>query len=204
MSEASADDSATTPPEEQARANFYGLVAHLFHGPPDRAMLATLANAGVLPSEQPDSALALAWEQLSLAAAAADAETVREEYESLFIGTGKSAITLYTSAYTVKTALDNPLVDIRAFMGRRGLARHEQAFEPEDHIAALCEIMRHLVAEQHAALEAQRPFFSKFIAPGGFALCDAIERHPDTAFYRHVAKFAHAFLELEQFTMEML
>ena len=36
------------------------------------------------------------------AAAGADVETLREEYETTFVGTGKAPITLYTSAYSMR------------------------------------------------------------------------------------------------------
>lgn len=191
------------PPEEQARANLYALIARLFYAPPDRDLLDRLAAEGELPGEDAKSALALAWRDLAQAAAGAEPDAVREEYETHFIGTGKAAISLYTTAYTAKTAVDNPLVDIREFMAQRGLERRIDAFEPEDHIAALSEIMRHLVAEQHATIEEQERFFLAFISVGGRALCDAIGKHPNTAFYKHVARLAHSFFELEQITMDM-
>ncbi len=190
------------PPEEQARANLYALLARLFYLPPDDGLLRALAAADPLPSED-GGALAQAWSELAAAAGCADSDAVREEYENRFIGTGRADITLYTGAYTVKTAVDNPLVDIRAFMIERGLARREDAHEPEDHIAGLCEIMRHLVAEQRAPVHEQREFFKAFVAPGAAPLCDAIEKHPGIGFYKSVARVARAFLELEHATLDM-
>ncbi|MGE0876281.1 MAG: molecular chaperone [Burkholderiales bacterium] len=192
----------TLPPEEEARANLYALLARLFYLPPDRGLLQALAAADELPSED-GGALAQAWSELAAAAGAADEDAVREEYENRFIGTGKADVTLYTGAYTVKTAVDNPLVDIRAFMIERGLARREDVHEPEDHIAGLCEIMRHLVAEQRAPVHEQRAFFKTFIAPAANPLCDAIEAHPEVRFYKPVARVARAFLDLEHATLDM-
>lgn len=193
----------TLPPEEQARSNFYALLSRLFYAHPDSALLESLAQQGALSGEGAESALARAWRDLSAAAGSAGAESVREEFESLFLGIGKAPITLYTTAYTAKTAVDNPLVDIRAFMSVHGLERRTDTFEPEDHIAALCEIMRHLVAEQQAPIEEQELFFRSFIAEGGLALCAAIEKHPGTVFYKHVARLAQSFFALEQTTMDM-
>ena len=42
----------TLPPEEVARANFYGLLARLFYAPPDAALLEALAGAGDLEAEE--------------------------------------------------------------------------------------------------------------------------------------------------------
>jgi TorA maturation chaperone TorD len=191
------------PPEEQARANFYSLLARMFYAPPDRALLAALAGSEAPPSEGKDDALGSAWAALAEASAVADEAAVRDEYEGVFIGTGKAPVTLYTSAYTVKTAVDNPLVDIREFLLRHGLGRQAEVQEPEDHVAAVCEVMRILVAEQQASLEEQSGFFKSFVAPGGLALCDAIDAHPGTWFYKHVAKLARAFFQLEHATLDM-
>lgn len=190
-------------PEELARANFYALLARLFYAPPDTALLRALASADPLPSDDAGAALALAWQEMSLAAATADEEELKFEYESRFVGTGKAEISLYTGAYTVKTALDNPLVEIRGFMIEHGLARREDAHEPEDHIAGLCEIMRHLIAEQHAPFDEQGRFFNSYLWPGAAPLCDAIEKHPDIGFYKQVARLAHAFFLLEHSTLDM-
>lgn len=190
-------------PEEQGRADFYALLARLFYGPPDAALLAGLAAAGPLAGGDPSAPLARAWNALRGAAAAASAEAVREEYEAVFVGTGKAEVTLYTSAYTVKSAVDNPLVDIRAFMARHGLSRRADAFEPEDHLAALCEVMRHLVVEGEGTLDEQCAFFEQFIGGGSLLLCDAIDRSPNTVFYRCVAQVARAFVEVEHAALDM-
>jgi TorA maturation chaperone TorD len=190
-------------PEERARADFYGLLARLFYAPADRALLDALASAGELPSDDASVALALAWRELARAAATASEDAVRDEYEQLFVGTGKADVSLYTTAYTIKSAIDNPLVEIRDFMARHGLTRKEAAFEPEDHIAALCEIMRFLVAEQQAPMGEQQGFFESYIGRGGSLLCAAIDRNARAVFYRHVAKFAAAFLQLEHDAFEI-
>ena len=54
------------PPEEQARANFYALLARLFYAPPDEGFLKTLAAADELDAE--DEALAARWRELIAAA----------------------------------------------------------------------------------------------------------------------------------------
>lgn len=195
--------SGSLEPEEQARANFYALLARLFYAPPDRPLLDALAIAEPLSSEDVGDELGKAWRELSSAAGDADAEAVREEYETYFVGTGKAPVTLYTSAYTVKTAVDNPLVDIRSFLVAHGLGRKENVHEPEDHVAAVLEVMRVLVAEQQASLEDQARFFGEFVAPGTLGLCDAIDAHPTVWFYKHVGRLARAFLELERATMDM-
>jgi TorA maturation chaperone TorD len=189
------------PPEEAARANFYGLLARLFVAPPDAALLEALAVAHGLPAGDP--ALRGAWDALRASAAQADVETLREAYDDTFIGTGRSPVSLYATAYTVRFATDAPLVSLRAELSALGLARHPSSHEPEDHIAALCEAMRHLVAIEGDAVARQARFFNRWIAPAAQPLCDAVARHMAGSFYEHVARLAQAFLEVERCAFEM-
>jgi TorA maturation chaperone TorD len=190
------------PPEELARANFYGLLARLFSAPPDAALLRTLAAADELEAE--DDGVALAWRELANAAADADPEAVREEYEAAFIGVGKAPITLYTSAYSMRYTNEAPLAQLREQLSGLGLARRSESAEPEDHIAALFEVMRHLIADPKRDLEEQKRFFERWIWPVVQPLCDAITKSELTPHYRPVAKFARVFLELEHSAFEML
>jgi TorA maturation chaperone TorD len=186
-------------PEEQARANFYALLARLFYAPPDAGMLGALAQARMDGAE----ALAAAWRELSHAAAGADPEKLREEYEERFIGTGKAPVTLYTSAYTIRFSNEVPLAALRGELAAMGLGRRDGVHEPEDHIAALCDVMRYLITAQRELSEQQR-FFGKWVQPAVEPLCSAIEKDSGTAFYRHVSRFARAFFRLEQTAFEML
>lgn len=185
-------------PEEQARADFYGLLARLFYAPPDPALLQAIAATKMEGEE-----LAEAWRELSRAAALADAEAVREEYESRFVGTGKAPITLYTSAYTVRFTNEVPLAALRGELAALGLRRQEGVPEPEDHIAALCDTMRHLIATQRELVEQER-FFNRWIEPAAEPLCNAIDNDGQTVFYRHVSRFARRFFHIEQTAFEML
>lgn len=184
-------------PEEQARANLYGLLARLFYAPPDAGLLKAMAG------ETLDGELAQPWEALKRAAMAADPETVREEFETAFIGTGKAPVTLYATAYSIRFSNEVPLAELRGELSRLGLARRADTREPEDHIAALCDVMRHLVAKQQE-LEVQHRFFHRWIAPAAEPLCIAIDRSAATVFYKRVAQFANAFLSLERRAFEML
>ena len=70
----------TLPAEEQARANFYGLLARLLYRPPDGGLLEALASAGEIEAE--DETLAAAWRALCDAMRhfiAADARPLEEQ-----------------------------------------------------------------------------------------------------------------------------
>jgi TorA maturation chaperone TorD len=194
----------TLPPEEVARANFYGLLARLFYAPPDAALLEAIAAAADSTDEESDDGIGAAWHALAREAAVADAETLREEYESVFIGTGKAAVSLYTNSYTIRYSNEVPLVELRSQLSELGLGRRESVHEPEDHIAALCEVMRHLVAGQKRDLPEQKRFFERWIFPATDPLCAAIDAGPVTGFYKAVGQFAKQFFLIEHSAFEML
>ena len=191
----------TPAPEDQARANFYGLLSRLFYAPADAALLAALAQADELEAEAAD--LAGRWRDLCAAAAKADPEEVRDEFDTVFIGTGKAPVTLYVTAYSIRYSNEVPLVGLRSELAELGFARRENVGEPEDHIAALCDVMRGLIAQQQGD-EVQKRFFERWIQPNVEPLCSAIEKSERTAFYKHVGRLAKAFFSLEQSGFEML
>jgi TorA maturation chaperone TorD len=191
----------TLPPEELARANFYGLLARLFCAPPDAVLLEGLAGAEGLAADE--DAMCDAWQALVWAAGRADVDALHESYESAFIGTGKSLVSLYTTAHTLRSVNAVPLVALRADLAKLGLVRHVSNHEPEDHIAALCEAMRHLIQTQKREIGQQGRFFRRWIAPAAQPLCDAIAKQHRSDFYEYVAHFAEAFFELERAAFEM-
>ena len=190
-----------TAPEEQARGNFYGLLARLFSAPPDADLLRAIAQAGDIAAD--DDRIAVSWRELQRAAAAASAEAVGEEYDRAFVGTGKAPVTLYAGAYSVRYSNEVPLAALRGELAAFGLARREAAAEPEDHIAALCETMRYLIVEPQRTLEEQKRFFARWIQPVGERLCVAIEESAYTDFYKRVARLAKSFFSLEHAAFEM-
>lgn len=192
----------TLAPEDQARANFYALLSRLFYAPADAGLLAALGSADALEAE--DETLARQWHELCEAARRAQVETLRDEYETTFIGTGRAPVTLYASAYSIKYTNEVPLAELRGELARLGLARRSDAGEPEDHIAALCDVMRHLIAEQQCDLATQKRFFEGWIQPSFTSLCDAIERAELGVFYQASGRLARAFFSMEQSAFEML
>lgn len=189
------------PAEEQARADFYGLLARLWYAPPDRELLGALGAAPELVAEG-DSALARAWRELTGAAAALDAGAAGREHFALFVGTGRSPVSPYAGAYLTGSAFEHPLVALRGFLAAHGLARHASVSEPEDHMAALCDVMRYLV-QSAPDFALQREFFERFLWPAAPGFCDAAAAAEGAAFYVRVAGFARCFLELEHTAFDM-
>ena len=198
-----AEEIPALAPEDQARANLYGLLARLFFAAPDAALLQAIAQSGPLQADV-ENPLASAWKQLVDASAGANAEAVREEFDRVFVGTGKAEVTLYTGAYTVRSSADTPLAQLREELAALGLARRGDVHQPEDHLAALCETMRHIIAEQHGGPQEQWRFFNRWIRPSVGPLCDAIDMSANVVFYKNVGRLARSLFELEHKAFEML
>ncbi len=151
-------------PEDNARAGYYALLARLFYSGPDAALLATISGADEIASGAEKSALADAWNKLAAAARAMEAEAARLEYDGLLVGTGKAEVTPYASYYLADTGREKILARLRGELLGLGLARSEAAREPEDHMAGLFDVMRHLISlgSEDAALQRQQGFFDRY------------------------------------------
>lgn len=190
-------------PEERARALWYAIVSRIFYAPPDRQLLDGLKDVGHgTRFETGESPFLIAWRSVQHVCVTTDPETIREEFESLFVGVGKAPVTPYTSAYAAPNAPDRNLLALRETISMWGLARRDRVFEAEDHVAALCDAMRWLI-EQSAGLEDQRAFFLKFVAPGARGFCSAIRQSPVAAFYAKAGAFTEAFLAVEEDAFDM-
>jgi TorA maturation chaperone TorD len=188
--------------EETARADLYGLLATLFYGPPSQALLDTIASA----QTEGDSVLERAWANLSVLCRTAQAEPVRDEYERLFIGVGKPDVMLYGSFYLSGFLMEKPLAELRSDLARLGLQRAESMTESEDHIAALCEVMRYLITADdptHANIATQKRFFADHMQAWVMDMCAAIAAHPGAKFYLAVAHLARSFFEVEMQAFDM-
>ena len=190
--------------EESARADFYALLSRLFQAAPDSALLALLASAE--PITQGDPRLAKAWQDLVHASSAMDADAALDEYEALFCGVGKAAVSLYAGFYAGATAVDHPRVRIRADLAGLGLVP-SSTHEPEDYLVGLFDAMRVLVAggagRGAATVEEQRRFFQSHLEPAIDKFVKAVSAAGAANYYRRVAALAAAFLAIESESFEL-
>jgi TorA maturation chaperone TorD len=190
--------------EDEARANFYALLARLYADAPDAALLRAIAAADELPVIASDDAakdLATSWRTLIAASAAMDAEAAAAEYQDLFIGVGKSEVSLHASGY-VSRAGGSALADVRTALAQLGLSKQEGSSLYEDHLASVCETMRILIGGAPGVepypFEQQREFFVGFVSPWAPACCNAIKISPIANYYRRVAEFTQYFMAIER------
>ncbi|HMK15024.1 MAG TPA: molecular chaperone TorD family protein [Burkholderiales bacterium] len=207
MSAALAQVKLNPPPvaqEDVARARMYALIARLLYAP-DEQLLRAIASADEIVAET--APLMEAWHELASAAQACDAEAVEEEYEKLFIGVGRPEVMLYGSYYLAGFMMEKPLAVLRDDLVQIGLARNESVCEPEDHLAALCDVMRYLIigdeSRDAASLEQQKQFFTRNIQIWYQRFCDALLESEAANFYKHVARFIKVFFKIESESFEM-
>ena len=196
-------------PEELARADLYGLIARLFHQAPDQELLNQIsASISDGQESQADAApLSLFWNSLVELTKNNPAKAWQEEFDLNFISVGRPNIILNGSFYMAGHLNEKPLVDIRRALETFGLEPAEEITETEDHISALCEVMRYLIAGDDVEisnLTNQRVFFNAHIRPWYDELCDAIEAVPEMRLYHSVASLTREFLAIESQSIDMI
>jgi TorA maturation chaperone TorD len=194
-------------PEDLARADLYGLIARLFHLPPDQALLDQIAATADQQDAADEAPLAKVWMDVVEVAKNNPAKAWHDEFDLNFISVGKPNIVLNGSFYMAGHLNEKPLVNIRRALEEFGLEAAEEVTETEDHISALCEVMRYLIAGDDleiSNLTNQRVFFNEHIRPWYDDLCDAIEGIPEMHLYRPVAALTREFLAIEGQGFDMI
>lgn len=188
--------------EDVARANLYGLISRLFYAPPDPNLLAEISRSPGGEEAEGSGGLVAAWRGLQEACRTAYPAVVRQEYDALFVGVGKSEVTPYLSGYAEGAATDRYLVRLREQLDAWGLARREGIGEVEDHISGISDVMRWLIESQRPLLE-QQQFFENFAYRGATAFCAAVQKSASASFYKPVAALASSFFDIEKTAFEM-
>jgi len=196
-------------PEELARADLYGLIARLFHQAPDQELLNQISAS--IPdgqeSQADDAPLSLFWNSLVELAKNNPAKAWQDEFDLNFISVGRPNVILNGSFYMAGHLNEKPLVDIRRALETFGLEPAEEITETEDHISALCEVMRYLIAGDDVEisnLTNQRVFFNDHIRPWFDDLCDAIDADQEIHLYKSVSALTREFLAVEGQSFDMI
>ncbi|WP_235040518.1 TorD/DmsD family molecular chaperone [Vreelandella profundi] len=183
------------------RADIYRLLATLLRQAPDADMLAWLAELAI---EQDGSPLAKRWQALADAAAAMDksgdgvAPLQRAHFRHL-VGVIQGDVVPYASWYRNGELMEAALVALRQDLRALGFERSEHTRDPEDHLAALCEVMAMLIeSESHE----QAYFFSQHIAPWAASCFDDLGQ-VDTAFYAALGTLGSAYVESERASLSI-
>ncbi|CAM4228534.1 TorD/DmsD family molecular chaperone [Vibrio neonatus] len=177
---------------QSPRSDIYLLLATLFRQAPDAQLMQWLAQ---LNNEEESSAMSADWQALSQLATEASLESVAEEYQDLFIGIGRGEVMPFASWHRNGALMEKPLIELRQDLSSLGFERNDSVKEPEDHIAALCEVMAMLIEENSPQ---QGVFFNRHIASWYKDLVKQIQDAKAAEFYRVVANLLAQFMELEE------
>ena len=188
--------------EQQYRASAYGLLAALLRAAPEAALLEPRSELSPEGDAGIGDALSQAMAALAAAAAAADPAQLEDEYQALFIGVGKGELSPYGSWYLTGFLMEQPLSDLRDDLRRLGFERSDDTHEPEDHAAALFEVFSVMIGDA-SGLEEQRNFFDKHMQPWLGRFFTDLGKARSADFYKSVAQFGAAFLELERTYLSM-
>ncbi|EAR54842.1 hypothetical chaperone [Photobacterium sp. SKA34] len=179
------------------RIEIYNMLAHLFRQAPDQNVLNFLADIDVdTANKAQQSTMTAAWPLLKLAAQKSMPLAVEEEYQDVFIGIGRGEVVPFGSWYLTGSLMEMPLAYLRRDLKQLGFERDESVKEPEDHIAALLEVMAMLVegGDEHF----QKTFFNRHLAEWCEKFCTDVKAANSAVFYTAVGELALQFLTVEK------
>jgi len=182
-------------PEHQYRVGAYSMLAELLRQPPLQPILDRVTGLADVVENKDDFAVAMS--MLGLAARAATPSQLDDEFHALFIGLGRGELVPYGSWYLTGFLMEKPLGVLRGDLAKMGFARSEGTCEPEDHVAALCEVMAMLIDEGRA-MDQQKMFFETHVAPWLGQFFTDLSAARSAVFYRAVARFGKAFFDFEK------
>ncbi|AWB08601.1 molecular chaperone TorD (plasmid) [Azospirillum humicireducens] len=174
------------------RADLYRLLALTLAAPPSADLLELI---GGLRGDA--TAIGRAFDDLASRARATGPQRAEREFNALFIGVVQGELVPYASYYRTGFLTDRPLSALRADLQALGLERAPDVSEPEDHIAALCDVMAVLIREG-AAHAVQRHMLDSHLTPWAGRFFQDLEGAEAAGLYRPVGTIGRLFLEIEQ------
>ena len=180
---------------ERARADIYRLLAALLAGPPEQALLELLRT--LEPDTTSGSSMNSTWQELRAAAENSGSHDVGEEYFNLFIGLGRGELIPYASWYVHGLLMEKLLASLRDELAVLGLEREDGVSEPEDHVAALCEVMGMIICDSELSLR-QTDFFATYLDPWMGRFFVDLEEAETAVFYKVVGRLGQQFLDVER------
>ncbi|MGI8740087.1 MAG: TorD/DmsD family molecular chaperone [Gammaproteobacteria bacterium] len=128
---------------------------------------------------------------------------MNDEFHELFMGIGRGELMPYASWYLTGFLMERPLAALRQDLKTLGFERQPGVGEPEDHAAALCEIMSMIIANvQGPDIDRQRIFFGEHMAWLAQFFID-MQKAEAARFYRAVGQFGERFMTLEKEYLSM-
>lgn len=198
------DDTAAKPMEEgqHIRASSYALLAALLANSPAEELLGQLQGIDAEKDDQKN--IINAWSMLKLAAERNNAEAIADDYHKLFIGIGRGELVPFASWYLTGFLMEKPLAHLRQRLRELGFEQQEGVHEPEDHVAALCEVMAQLIIDDETDFETEKAFYTDFISNWMSRFYQDLQQSETSGFYRAVGELGEAFLDIENRYFSMM
>jgi len=190
-----------TDDADRLRAQAYTLLAQFLARPPSGTLLD--AAAGLHGDATP---VGRALGALATASRTTTEDEAEREYNALFIGVVRGELVPYASYYLTGALNDRPLARVRQDLRELGVEPAPGVAEPEDHIAALCEVMAALIDGTLGVpdLERQQRFFERHLAPWARRFFSDLERAGAARLYRPVGAIGRLFTDIETDAFAML
>lgn len=201
VEEATREVSESLAQEDALRAQMYRFLARLLAAPPNQALLDTISEM-----EGDETDLGKAMLSFSKLASKASAAQVEQEYHDLFIGLGRGELLPYGSYYLTGFLHEKPLAKLRNDMARLGVERSGSVKEPEDHIAALMDMMAGLITGEFgdpAPLAEQKTFFEAHISNWASHFFADLEGAKTSVLYAALGSVGRSFMEIEATAFSM-
>ena len=179
------------------RTHLYALLSRLMSSPPDDEVLSLLQ---IVEARNPNGEINLgsAWQDLQKIAGEVSVDDLDDEFHSLFVGLGRGEVIPHGSWYLTGFLMETPLVELRTDLAALGVERQADVKEPEDHAAALCDVMALLEGDGGgASYLTQAAFFQKHMQPWMGRFFHDMQAADSARFYRAVGLFGERFIELE-------
>ncbi|MEZ5910045.1 MAG: molecular chaperone TorD family protein [Hyphomicrobiaceae bacterium] len=189
-------------PEDEARVGLYYLLAGFLSAPPGEAELAAAASI-----EGDGTPLGKALTTFAHLCARSDAAVVKREYHDLFIGVGRGELLPYASYYLTGFLNEKPLSRLRADMRSLGLEPEPEVKDPEDHIAALCEMMGGFIGGafgEPLSVEEQKAFFDRHIASWAGYFFRDLKAAKSSVLYAGLGAVGSIFMTIEEEAFRMV
>ncbi|OPX54420.1 chaperone TorD involved in molybdoenzyme TorA maturation [Oceanospirillum multiglobuliferum] len=180
--------------QDQLRADIYSLLAALLRAVPSPELMSWLQTLDT--DNQDGSEMGTAWLTLQLAAQRCNPALLEEEYQDLFIGLGRGELVPFGSWYLTGSLMETPLAILRQDLKLLGYARAESVCEPEDHAAALFEVMASLIENGHP-LTTQKSFYQRHLSDWIGRFFRDLQRANAAVFYSSVGSLGRAFTDFE-------
>jgi len=201
VKEATREVSDSLAQEDALRAQMYRFLARLLAAPPDEALLKTIAKL-----QGDETGLGKAMLSFGKLAAKTDTAQADQEYHDLFIGVGRGELLPYGSYYLTGFLHEKPLSKLRNDMARLGIGRDAAHKEPEDHIAALLDMMAGLITGEFgdpAPLADQKSFFEAHISNWASHFFADLEGAKTSVLYAALGSIGRSFMEIEATAFSM-